>query len=370
MAQKKTKPESRTAVDNLNADTLIMRFSALGDIAMTLMPVYEICRTNPTRRFILLTREHPATMFINHPDNLIIHAIRTEDFSGLSGLYRLFRQLKGNYNIDSVADLHDVLRTKIIRWLFCLEGVRVRHIDKGRSQRRRLTRPNAKHLVALTPMHTRYRTVLADAIGKTANLKSIFPYNPLFPSLPDPKIFSNASGIKNPGEKWIAIAPFARHEGKIYPPDLMQSVIDSLSDNDERKIFLFGFGPKENERIELWRAGRENIVNMADKRIGLPAELALLAHCDVMLTMDSANMHLARLVGLPTISIWGATHPYCGFLPEGTPDDDMIQLDMTCRPCSVFGQKPCRRGDLHCLRGITPARVTAAVNKKLSNGNR
>lgn len=73
--------------------------------------------------------------------------------------------------------------------------------------------------------------------------------------------------------------------------------------------------------------------------------------------MDSANMHLASLVGLRTVSVWGATHPYTGFLGWRQRTRDVVQLDMTCRPCSVFGDRPCFRGDYHCLAGITPKMI-------------
>ena len=71
-----------------------------------------------------------------------------------------------------------------------------------------------------------------------------------------------------------------------------------------------------------------------------------------MLSMDSANMHLASLVELPVVSVWGATHPYCGFTGWHQNPANEVQADLPCRPCSVFGNKPCQRGDYACLRGI------------------
>ena len=344
--------------DPRRGDVLLSRFSALGDVAMTIPPVYDLCASNPDRRFVFLTRKHPATIFINRPPNLIVHAVDTDRYRGIAGMRRLYKELTSAYDIGVYVDLHDVIRTRLLRLFFRLAGRTVTHVDKGRAARRRLTRANAKHLVPLRPMALRY----ADAM-RAAGLKLERRFRSIFATPPAPEAFAAATPPKRPGERWIAIAPFARHAGKIYPADLMEQVVDALAAEPDTRIFIFGFGDEESRLIEGWRKGRANIVDMAALRIGIPAEIALLAHCDVMLTMDSANMHLAALCGLRTVSIWGATHPYCGFRPESLRDEDIVQLNMTCRPCSVFGQRPCRRGDLHCLRGITPARVLWVLNK-------
>lgn len=351
----------------MRRDILVTRFSALGDVAMTLAPIYDACMANPDRRYILLTRRHPATLFINRPANLLLHPIDTADYKGVKGMWRLSKELLAKYDIGSVADLHDVVRTRLIRLALKMRGVKKTvHIDKRRGERHRLTRKHGKHLISLQPMRERYEETLAEAAdGKKAPRR----FTSLFTEKPDPALFAAATAPKREGESWIAIAPFAAHAGKVYPPELMGEVVGRLAGRPDTRIFIFGFGVDESQTIENWRKGaaatERKMVNMADKKIGLPAELALLAHCDVMLSMDSANMHLAGLTGLRTVSIWGATHPYCGFRGAAQRDEDLLQLDMTCRPCSVFGNKPCMRGDYHCLRGISPARVTAAVEKAL-----
>lgn len=155
----------------------------------------------------------------------------------------------------------------------------------------------------------------------------------------------------------MAVAPFAKHKGKIYPIENLERVIEHFSRKEGCRIFIFGFGEQEKETIAKLSRRYAGVVNMAEAQLGIAAELALLSHCDVMLSMDSANMHLASLVGLRTVSVWGATHPYTGFLGWRQRTRDVVQLDMTCRPCSVFGDKPCLRGDYHCLAGITPKMI-------------
>ena len=94
-------------------------------------------------------------------------------------------------------------------------------------------------------------------------------------------------------------------------------------------------------------------------------ELALMGQLDAMLSMDSANMHLASLVGTRVVSIWGGTHPYAGFLGWNQKESDCIQLDLPCRPCSVYGNKRCLRGDYMCMNGITPEYILQKISPYL-----
>ena len=339
---------------------LISRFSALGDVAMTLPPVYDACTANPDYEFIYLTRHHPAQIFINRPENLTMAAVNLDNYKGVGGMWRLSKSLAKRYEITDYVDLHDVIRTKLLRFFMRLQGVRVRKLDKGRRGRKELTRKNSKVLVQLKPMPERYRDVFYSAGVALAN-----DFDTLWgKGKGNESDFAAVTSPKKDGEHWLAIAPFAKHKGKILPLETLERVIEYFNRREEQKIFIFGFGDEESAVIGKLARRYQSVVNMAEARLGIPAELSLLSHCDVMLSMDSANMHLASLVGLRTVSVWGATHPYTGFLGWRQRTRDVVQLDMTCRPCSVFGDKPCMRGDYHCLAGITPKMI---VDKILEN---
>lgn len=342
---------------------LVTRFSALGDVAMTLPVVYDACRANPDSRFIFLTRSHPARIFINRPKNLIVIGIDTDAYKGPGGIRSLATKLRMEYDIDFVADLHDVLRTKLLRFFMRLHGIKSKHIDKNRAAKRALTRPNNKMLVQLKPTPERYRDVFRNSgIPLADSFKSVFGNG----KGPEAE-FAAVTPPKQTGEKWLAIAPFAKHAGKIYPIEQLQTVVDEYASRPGWKLFIFGFGEKESADIDRLSRGRENVVNMARTGLGMGGELSLLSHCDTMLSMDSANMHLASLVGLRAVTVWGATHPFAGFLGNNQNPDDICQIDLTCRPCSVFGNKPCLRGDYHCLHGIPPTliidKISRTVNK-------
>ena len=336
---------------------LISRFSALGDVAMTLPSVYDACSANPDVRFFYLTRHHPAQVFINRPANLTMAPVNLDNYKGVAGMWRLSRALRKRYGITDYVDLHDVLRTKMLRLFMRLQGVRVSSLDNGRRAKKELTRRHDKVLTQLKPMPERYRDVFYRAgVAVSNDFESLWGKGK-----GDPAAFAAVSGPKPEGEKWIAIAPFAKHKGKIYPIEQLERVIEHFDRKGDTKMCVLGFGETENELIGRLSRRYKAVVYMAEANLGIAAELSLLSHCDVMLSMDSANMHLASLVGLRTVSVWGATHPYTGFLGWRQRTRDVVQLDMTCRPCSVFGDKPCFRGDYHCLAGITPKMIIEKI---------
>ena len=123
------------------------------------------------------------------------------------------------------------------------------------------------------------------------------------------------------------------------------------------RVFLFGGGDNERRLLDDWVKKYSGITSLAQKQYGFPAELSLMSYLDVMVSMDSANMHLASIVNVPVVSVWGATHPYCGFKGWKQQEVNMVQLPMVCRPCAEFGDKPCYRGDYHCLAGIPPQMI-------------
>jgi ADP-heptose:LPS heptosyltransferase len=344
---------------------LVTRFSALGDVAMTIPVVYSACVSNPDLHFVFITKKAPAGIFINPPKNLTIYPIDTAQYKGIFGLRRLAVELKRKFNPKYYADLHDVLRTKVLRLWLRTMGVKVRRIRKGKRGKNALTRRYNKVMIPLVSTRARYREVFYN-LSLTYN----YGFKGLYQDVPaDPALFAAATAPKQEGEHWIGIAPFAKHRGKIYPEELMEQVVKALSRRKGYRIFIFGAGSMEANTIGRWAMKFDNVVNMATLRLGFAAELSLMSFFDAMISMDSANMHLAALVGTRVVSIWGATHPFCGFMGWRQRKEDAVQLDMVCRPCSVFGNRPCRRGDFHCMYGISPERIIQTLDAGANKGN-
>ena len=337
----------------MQRNVLVMRLSALGDVAMTIPVLYPACRANPDTRFVMITKAWPASMFHDRPDNLMVVGIDVnKEYKGLFGLIKLASHLRKQYNIDAVADLHSVMRTWIIGAWMKLCGIPVARLDKQRARRKALI--NHKSDEPVTPTHDRYRQVFQQlGIEVPDDFTRLYDGKPLPVS---PIVLD-----KEPGQRWIAISPFSAHEGKVYPLKLMEQVIAQLSKRDNYWIFLMGGGKAEKIALRAIARNNERVISMAEIKHGFTDEYALFGKCDLMLTMDSANMHLASLMGLKAITIWGATAPACGFLGYGQDSGIDIQLDMDCRPCSIYGERDCRYGDYRCFARITPDRVVERV---------
>lgn len=344
---------------------LVARFSALGDVAMTVPVLYSAARCYPDVRFVLVTRPSMTSIFINRPGNLIVvGADVSADYTGFRGMRRLVKELDEEYHFDAFADLHDVIRTRLMGLCCRLRRIRVSRINKGRAGRKALTRSHNKVMLPLLSGRARYREVFHRlGLPLDNRFDGLFGGHAKAPE----SDFASITAPRCGDTRWIGIAPFAAHKGKIYPPEKMEEVVRGLSRRGDLRIFLFGGGGQEAETLNRWADEYPGVTSLAGKRFGFGAELALMNHLDLMLSMDSANMHLASIVSTRTITVWGATHPYCGFKAWHQSDDDCIQLPMNCRPCSVFGNKPCLRGDYLCLSAIRPTEILKVLENGLSN---
>ena len=334
-------------------NVLVMRLSVLGNVAMTIPVLYPVCKANPDTRFIMLTKKWPASMFHDRPANLkVVDFDVNENHSGLIGLLKLSSQLHRLYDIDAVADLHNVKGTWVIDAYMKAKGAKIARLDREKPKRRALV--NHKTNEPVTPIHERYRNVFRQ-LGFEApdNFKRLYegrdwPESPIVPK-------------KEPGQRWIAISPFSSHRQKAYPLDLMEQVIAELTKRDNYYIFLMGGGKAEKIALSPIVRKYKNVISMAEIKHKFIDEYALLAKCELMLTMESANMHLASLVDTQAMTIWGPTSPACGYLGYNQVVEDDIQLDMPCRPCSITGDKPCKYGDYPCLKNIKPEDIAQHV---------
>lgn len=344
---------------------LIIRFSAMGDVAMTVPVIYSLATQYPALRITVLSRPFSRPFFENLAPNIgFMEADIEGEYKGVKGLNALFRRLVAK-QFTAIADLHSVLRSDYLRMRFKLGNFKVAHIDKHRKGKRKLIATNGKQLVQQPSSFKNYADVFAE-LGYPINMdfSSIYPQGGGNLSLLPGSITVDTSETP----LWIGIAPFAAHEGKIYPIQLMEKVIQKLINTYPHcKIFLFGGGAKETQVLNGWAETYQQVINASSNLAGLSQELILMSHLKVMISMDSANMHLASLVATPVVSVWGATHPYAGFMGWKQDPDNAVQIELPCRPCSIYGNKPCMRGDYACLKNIAPDSIVEKVSKVIQS---
>ena len=334
----------------------VFRLSAMGDVAMIVPVLRAVLSQNANLKITVVSRPFFEPFFQNIP-NLAFFAFQPQH-KGFLGLFRLFWQLKKK-NIDSFADLHNVIRSKIVCALFAIIGTNTATINKNRSQKKTLTRRSNKIFQPLTTVFEQQIKVF-QKLGCTIDLT-----NPVFPekaTLNDDLLCFS----KNNNKHLIGIAPFAQHQGKVYPHDLMQQVIEELSHQKTNNILLFGAGKSEVAQLNLFAQNRQNVSVVAGK-LNLTQEIALISNLDVMLSMDSANAHIAAMLGTKVVTLWGATHPFAGFLPFDQPIENTMVSNRNLYPqlpTSIYGNKVVD-GYQDAMRTINPLDVVILVNRVL-----
>ena len=327
-----------------------MRLSAMGDVAMTVPVLRAFVQQNPEIKITVVSRPFFKPFFEGIPNLSFFAFDEKQRHKGFFGLLRLFQDLKA-LHIDAFADLHNVLRSKIVRTLFDLSGKKTAFVDKARAEKAALTRAENKIFKPLTTMFQRHAKVFEE-LGFKVDLSS-----PTFPekAVLDTEIIQL---IGKNNQKLIGIAPFAQYDSKVYPLDLMQEVINQLAENPENKILLFGGGKKEIELLESLSKDKESVVVVAGQ-LKFQQELQLISNLDVMLSMDSGNAHLAAMFGVKVITLWGATHPFTGFLPFNQPLENALVSDRNLfpkLPTSVYGNKIVE-GYEDAMRTISPESI-------------
>lgn len=341
----------------------VIRLSAMGDVAMTVPVIGAFVEQNPEVKITFVSRPFFKPFFDGIENVTFFEVDLKKRHKGFFGLFKLYYDLS-KLKIDAVADLHNVLRSKVVRTLFALNGKKVAYTDKGRKEKKELTRTKNKIFKPVKSMFERHVETFKQ-LGFSVDLNA--------PNFPEKAILSDEilsiSG-KNENFKWIGIAPFAQYESKVYPQDLMQKVIDEVASESNNKIFLFGGGKKEIAKLNSFSINKENVIVIAGK-LKFKEELQLISNLDVMLSMDSGNAHIAAMLGVKVITLWGATHPFAGFAPFNQPINNCLVSDREkypLLPSSIYGNKEVD-GYEDAMRTISIESIIKLINFNLKKSS-
>lgn len=329
---------------------LVIRTSAMGDVALVATVIKAINEQYPGVSIILLTRPAYRAFFESYESVTLFLTSFKERHKGIFGLFRIVKEITELGKVDHVIDLHDVLRSKVLRLFFRFGGVPVSVINKGRAEKRRLIK--GRNNIRLKHSVERYVEVFKKA-GFPLNLTA-------GPWIAAGERVREAT-IKKTGFAPflnIGVAPYAKHQLKMWPEENMVRLLNLIAARSNAHFWLFG-GKEEAERLDRFAEKVPGAVSLAGS-LSLSEEIALIGELSFMIAMDSSNMHMAALSGTKVISIWGGTDPSAGFGAWMQPDEYFMRIpreELTCRPCTVFGKGTCRRGDFACMNWLTPERI-------------
>jgi ADP-heptose:LPS heptosyltransferase len=333
---------------------LVTRFSSMGDVALVAPALRAVLAAHPEVEITLLTRALFTPFFTGMPRLKVVTADLKGTHHGLKGLRRLYRELAPE-GFDALVDLHNVTRSQVLGWFFRLGGVPVVRLDKGRGEKRAYIAGKTRQPLR----HTVQRYLETFAKYGLASEEVAGPYiQASTAALAEADETLRGLGL-GAADQVIGIAPFAMHAQKMWPLEHTRELLSKLTARPRLKVLLFGGGAEETEKLAALAAEFPDTFSMAGQ-VGLEQELGLISRLQLMLSMDSSNMHLASLLGVPTFSIWGGTHPDLGFRAYGQDRAFEIQptIELDCRPCSVYGARPCRFGQPpRCLESIPATEV-------------
>ncbi len=331
----------------------------MGDVAMTVPVLQAFSKAYPEVKLTILSRAFFKPFFEDIPNANFLEADVYDKHKGL-GLLKLAKEAK-ELGIDAVADLHNVIRSKIMTKYLSVSGIKSATIDKGRKEKKALTRENNKDFKQLKTTHQRYADVFAK-LGYPLDLKTST-------ALPRKDFTQNLHNLVGSApKKLIGIAPFAAHNSKMYPLDLIREVISKLDKTQLYRILLFGGGKEEISKLNKIESNFSSVKSVAGI-LSFKEELTIISNLDVMLSMDSGNGHLAAMFGIPVISLWGVTHPYAGFAPFGQAPENNLVADRTeypLIPTSIYGNK-FPEGYEDAIKTILPQDVVYKILETLSS---
>ncbi len=188
----------------------------------------------------------------------------------------------------------------------------------------------------------------------------------LFPSSGD---FSCArkllfdSGIREE-DKIVGVAPGSVWATKRWLPVRFAEVSQLLMEKAGVKVVFLG--SEDDRRLcqgiaDMMKdkpailAGKTDILQSA----------AIISFCEVILSNDSAPVHIASAMRRPVVAIFGSTIPEFGFAPYGK-GHVVIQRKMDCRPCGIHGREKCPQKHFRCMKDITTEEVFQAILSRLA----
>lgn len=159
----------------------------------------------------------------------------------------------------------------------------------------------------------------------------------------------------------IGIAPGARHNTKRWPAEGYAELIRQLVKERQQQVMLLG-GPDDVQLCDRIAELAGVPVQRADGARDLAQTVQALESCRLVVSNDSAVMHLAAARQRPVVAIFGSTVRELGFAPTGDHMRIVERDDVSCRPCSHIGRDRCPKGHFNCMRLIGASDVLAAID--------
>ncbi len=351
------KPDSTLIAEHSPRRVLVIQTAFLGDLVLTTPLLSAVNRSWPKAEIFVLAHKTYAGVLHGQP---MLSGIRNYDKHGaegsLRGMASVIRDLRA-WRCDLALLPHRSFRSGLIAWL---AGIPLRVGFEGTPGSMFYT-----HRVFRNPTaHERRRNLaLLEAFGIEPA-----PHRPiLFPGSDDQgEVDQWLKANRLPAANPIALAPGSVWTTKRWPAEYWRQLAAGLVQRGAGPVVLIG-GRGDRQLAEAVAEKSGNGVFSAAGRLSLLASGALIGRSRLLITGDTAPLHLAQAFDTMTLAIFGPTVPEFGFGPTGD-DDRVIGMDLACRPCAIHGGSQCPLGHHDCMKKLPPSLVLHAALDMLRTG--
>lgn len=327
----------------MKKNILIVRFSSLGDVVLTMGVIRELATQFPDLEIDVVTSKKFSEVFANSPYIRNCYEVDTTQ-SAVKMAFSRSQLFQSKY--DYILDLQNSLRSKL--FTFGLSS-NIARVAKFRMEK--LAMVQKKERLQLPPIPDRYRSTVQQFFPVKNDSNGL----ELFVSNSHKKLYPHRIGI----------APGAKHFTKRLPLEKWKDVIDGLLQKGFEITVLGGIEDKEVCR-ELAELDNERINNYGGAT-SLRQTVEAIQECQVVISNDSSVAHIASACKVPIVSIFGSTTPGFGFLPYQTQNIVIENKELSCRPCTHIGKSSCPLGHFECMKSIQPNDILSAVTTLIGN---
>jgi heptosyltransferase-2 len=334
---------------------LLIRFSSLGDVVLTSAVMRAVHKAHPEAEITLATKAQYAPLFESFKPAIRIAALdRGETWS------QFLQRLNGR-RFDHVLDMHGSLRARrLCRSVKARRAVRVRKFTWRRFLMVRFKRGLDRPLSTLD----NYFTTAVDVVAASDR--------------EHPRLFLTAAELEKVVTEREAVPHRAgigwgaRWPTKAVPESIWSAIIERLATAGVGEIRFFGL---ESDRAAISGFAAAHGDRRTDIRFSIACGLPLrevmtqIASCRAFVSSDSGLMHVAAALDIPTIGLFGPTHPALGFAPVGR-NTAVIHAGTECSPCHRHGRKPCFRDRRYCFDEMDIDRIIDVIRRYVGTQKR
>ena len=334
---------------------LLVQTGFLGDVVLSTPVISALKRRYPDSKLSVVTTPLAAPLVQYHPD---VESVITFDKRGvergLGGLLRFSKKIKAR-KFSKVFSLHKSWRTAIALWL---SGIPERFGFKEAAgtwlYTKTVKRGDLEH----------------DVLRNLAILRSIdqdptSEGSEMYIEIPEHVDKQARELLEDLPQKVIGIAPGSVWATKRWTPEGFAAVAQHFA-SQGYGVVLLGSSADAELGEQVQKQVDVELLNLIGKT-DLLLSAGVIANLDLLVSNDSAPLHMASATGTPVVAVFCATVPEFGYGPWRVKSEVVGVDGLSCRPCARHGGMKCPTGTHACQKNLLASTVVGASERLMSH---